>query len=378
MVYPTSRYPTFRLRLLPVLALLAVCPSLAIAQPEPLSSWATDDTSAADTSAKAKKLMAEGNVLYAKRDFEGAHQKFLEAWTIKQHIAIASNLVETEMKLGRYGEAATRLRSLLSSMPMDDKEERTAFMMQLSECRHHLVALHITVSEDGATVKVDDKEVGKSPLDNEVLVDPGQSSVTAELDGYQSATELTGASAAGESKSISLALVKTVAPRPVEIAPAPAVATSTPAATEPPHRGIKARTIVMIGGSALAAVGVGLGVVYWRMRANTESDARGLQANIDAGARQANVSPSSACRVGPEVGSTQCAKLQDDWSRYNNQTRVMAGMFIGGGIAAAATVVAYLVWPSGESKNAGSGPVKASFQPWSSPNSAGFNVVGQF
>jgi hypothetical protein len=373
MVYPLSQYPTVRLGLLPVLVLLLVYPSLAIAQPEPSSSWATEDASA-----KAKKLMAEGNALYAKRDFDGAHQKFLEAWTIKQHNAIASNLVETEMKLGRYGEAASRLRSLLSSMPMDDKEERTAFMMQLSECRHHLVALHITVSEDGATVKVDDKEVGKSPLDNEVLVDPGQSSVTAELDGYQSATESTGAAAAGESKSISLALVKTVAPQPVEIAPIPAISTSTPTVIEHPHGGIKARTIVLVGGTTLAVVGVGLGVVYWRLRANTDSDARGLQANLDAGARQANVSSSSACRVGPEVGSTQCAKLQDDASRYDSQTRLMAGMFIGGGIAAASTVVTYLVWPSGGSRNASSVPVKASFQPWSSPNSAGFNVVGQF
>jgi len=351
------------------MVLLAMCPSLAFAQPEPVSSWTTEDTSAGDTSAKAKKLMAEGNALYAKRDFEGAHQKFLEAWTIKQHIAIASNLVETEMKLGRFGEAASRLRSLLSSMPMDDKEERTAFMMQLSECRHHLVALHITVSEDGATVKVDDKEVGKSPLDNEVLVEPGQSSVTAELDGYQSATELTGAGAAGESKSISLVLVKTVAPRPVEVAPTQAVSTSTPTVIEHPHRAIKARTIVLVGGTTLAVVGVGLGLVYWRLRANTDSDARGLQANIGS---------SSGCKPGQEVNPTQCAQLRNDGSSFDNQTRLMAGMFIGGGIAAASTVVTYLVWPSGGSGNTSSGPAKASFQPWSSPNSAGFNVVGQF
>jgi len=369
MVYPISQHPTFRFSLLPVLALLAVHPSLAFAQPAPASSWATEDTSAKDTSAKAKKLMAEGNALYAKRDFEGAHQKFLEAWTIKQHIAIASNLVETEIKLGRYGDAATRLRSLLSSMPMDDKEERTAFMMQLSECRHHLVSLHITVNEDGAIVKVADKEVGKSPLDNEVLVEPGQSSVTADLAGYQSATESTGAAAAGESRSVSLTLVKTVAPRPVEIAATPAVVTSIPAPIKPPHRGIEARTIVLIGGTTLAAVGVGLGLVYWRMLTNTDRDARGLQASLGS---------QNVCNSGQDAVATQCAQLHDDAVRYDNQTKLMAGMFIGGGIAAAATVVTYLVWPSANSKSANSGLVKASFLPWSSPNSAGFNVVGQF
>lgn len=371
MVYQISQHPTVRLSLLPIWVLLALCPSLALGQSEPVSTWATQDTSAADAStegasAKAKKLMAEGNALYAKRDFEGAHQKFLEAWTIRQHIAIASNLVETEMKLGHYGEAATRLRSLLSSMPMDDKEERTAFMMQLSECRHHLVSLHITVNEDGATVKVDDKEVGKSPLDNEVLVEPGQSSVTAELAGYQSATESTGAGAAGESKTISLSLAKPPVPEPVSTMPA--VTTSAPPPINPPHKGIQARTVVLIGGSTLAAVGVGLGIFYWRMRANTDGEVGDLLASI----------PKGGCQAGNEVSVTQCAKLRDDLLRFDNQTRIMAGMFIGGGIAAAATVVTYLLWPSGKSKRADSGPVRASFLPWTSPNSAGFNVVGQF
>ncbi|HMA93526.1 MAG TPA: PEGA domain-containing protein [Polyangiaceae bacterium] len=184
-----------------LLGIVLLLPSLARAQPEPPKRGRGDDACAA-----AKTLMAEGNALYVNRDFEGAHQKFLEAWALKQHAAIASNLVETEMKLGRYAEAADRLRDLLDSVPVDDKEERTALMTQLDECRHHLVALQIAVNVDGATVKVDGKTVGTSPLGREVLVEPGRASVVAELDGYVSEAFLMTDGAAGESRSIHLSV----------------------------------------------------------------------------------------------------------------------------------------------------------------------------
>jgi hypothetical protein len=348
------------------MVLLAVCPSLALGQTGPVPSGTTEGANPEDTNAKAKKLMGEGNALYAKRNFEGAHQKFLEAWAIKQHIAIASNLVETEVKLGHYGEAAARLRSLLSDMPMDNKEDRAAFMMQLAECRHHLVSLHITVNADGATVKVDDKDVGRSPLDSEVLVDPGQSRVTAELRGYQSAAELSEVGAAGESKNINLTLVKETVP---DAAPAASAVSAAPSATpKAPRRGIQARTVVLIGGTALTLAGVGLGFAYWGMRANTNSEAGALRAALG----------STGCAPGQEVSSSQCAQLRNDANRYDNQSRLMAGMFIGGGIAAAATIGTYFLWPSRKANSADSGSTRAVVVPWSSPNSAGLNVVSKF
>jgi tetratricopeptide (TPR) repeat protein len=347
----------------PLVALFALRPCLALAQTEPARSRTAEGAKFEDPNAKAKRLMGEGNALYAKRDFEGAHQKFLEAWAIKQHIAIASNLVETEMKLGHYAEAAIRLRSLLSSMPIDDKEDRTAFMTQLAECRHHLIALHITVSEDGATVKVGDMEVGKSPLDSEVLVEPGPTKITAELRGYQSAMESTDGAAAGETKNINLTLIKE-APQPAT--PTPAVSATTSPSPEAPHRGIEARTVVLIGGTALAVAGVGLGFVYWGMRANTDSDASQIRASIG----------SNGC--GNQIYAAQCAQLRTDANRYDNQSRLMAGLLIGGGVAAATTIATYFLWPSRKASGADSVSTKTAFVPWSSPNSAGLNVVHQF
>lgn len=365
MVYSIFQYQIARLGL--VLALLTAGPSLAFAQAEPASSWGTDATSAVDVNAKAKQLMGEGNALYAKRDFEGAHKKFLEAWAIKQHVAIASNLVETEMKLGRFREAATRLRSLLASMPMEDKEERTAFITQLSECRHHLVSLHITISENGATVKVDGKEVGTSPLNNEVLVEPGQSTVTAELAGYRRAMESTSASAAGESKSINLTLVKADTP-PIAAAPV-LVSTTDRANPESQRNGIQTRTVVLIAGTTLAAAGLGLGVVYWRMRDDTSQEADDLRVEV---------APSGGCSPSQPVNATSCAALREAASTYDRQSRLMTGMFIGGGVAAAATVATYLIWPSRHSNSRDPGHATASVVPWSSPGSAGLNFIGQF
>lgn len=361
MVHRIRKRQLPRLCLLPIVAILALCPSLAASQIDAAASPAEKDTSVA-----AKKLMGEGNALYAKRDFEGAHKKFLEAWAVKQHIAIASNLVETEMKLGWYVMAAARLRSLLSSMATDDNEERTAFMSQLSECRQHLLSLRITVNEDNATVRVNDKLIGKSPLDNEVLVEPGQSRVTAELSGYQSAKAEVEAGAAGETKTLYLKLVKKLEPRSIQ-APMAVVHTTAPP-REPERRGNGTKAVVLIGGSALAAAGVGFGLAYWAMRSSNETDIRRMRVGIGR----------DGCNPGEEISVTQCAELRSAVESYDRHSAVMAATFIGGGVAAVATLVTVLVWPSSKSVDHHSPPVKATFQPWSSVNAAGVNVIGQF
>jgi len=268
-------------------------PCLALGQAETPKSGTKDDASVA-----AKALMAEGNTLYVNRDFEGAHQKFLAAWTLKQHAAIASNLVETEMKLGRYAEAAERLRYLLSSVPVDDQEERTALMVQLAECRHHLVALHIAVNLDGATVKVDGKTVGTSPIGSEVLVEPGRASVVAELEGYESGSFLMTAGAAGESKSIRLYVTAKVE-RP---APTAAIATKPeppPPQPVPDQNGIRPRTIVLISGAALTVAGTVLGVTYWKLRNDTRDEARSYRDGIPVG----GCVPGSSSRSGSSAHS---------------------------------------------------------------------------
>lgn len=349
-----------RFRALPILVMLASCPSLAFGQTEQEASAAEEETNAA-----AKKLMAEGNALYKSRSFDEAHEKFLEAWSVKQHSAIASNLVETEMKLARFAEAANRLRALLATMPVDDKEERTAFMMQLSECRHHLFALHVTVNVDGATVKVGNKEVGKSPLDSELLVEPGQAKVVVELAGYEPATVITPAGAAGESKNITIDLVKKAPLKPV--APTKPLGT-TKNIMSPESASLQPRTFVLIAGTTLAVAGATLGVVYLRMRSNTEADSLDLRREVTPG----------GCIPGQVTDVDKCATLHETNLRFNRQTNIMVGSFIGGGIAAVATVATYFLWPTKPADSTRPEPVKTSLVPWSSPGGAGLQVVGTF
>ena len=344
---------------LPVIAALLLSSELALGQNDDPNTKAE-----VDVNAVTKQLMGEGNALYVKRDFEGAYKKFLAAWQLKQHSAIASNLIETEMKLGRFYQAARRLQSLLLSLPVDDSEERTAFMVQLDECRHHLVSLHVSVDVNGATVKVDGNTVGKSPLDTEILVEPGWAKVNVDLDGYKPTVEMVGPGAAGESKTVSLKLVPKAEQHPE------ALHSASPTTIDSNAKGrlIRAKPMVLIAGAALTITGAVVGAVYLNKRSDTDRESRKLREEF---------SP-NGCVTGQEVNASRCDALHNSLVKYDRQTLVMTSMFVGSGVVAAATVLTYFLWPKDTANTHMTGKTKVELTPWASAGTTGLQLVGAF
>ena len=149
--------------------------------------------------------MNDGAAKFASGDWEGARLAYLDAWLIKQHPAVAADMSAAEMKLGRYREAAEHLKYSLKHVPLVQTDKRDAVEGQLNECLAHLAPLTITTNVGGAVVTVDTLRVGRSPLPDAVLVDPGTHKLQAFAEGYAAYTQEFSVKA-GQALSVSVEL----------------------------------------------------------------------------------------------------------------------------------------------------------------------------
>jgi hypothetical protein len=337
-------------------ALLALVASPATAQPE-----AAKPLSAEEANALAKKYMAEGSVRFAKRDFDGAYEALLKAWEVKRHVAIATNLVEVEMKLGRYVDAAERARAAITEFELHRKEDADVLFKHLDECRPHVLALNITVNVSGATVKVDRRVVGLSPLVMDVFVLPGSESVSAELNGYELATATVGPTKVGDRKEIQLNLTS-VAAHSAPVQPT-AVVASTPAEHAPSNT---ARTVVLVSGAVLTVAAATVGVVYAGKRSDYSDEAERLKDEVGVG----------GCAPGGAVDDSRCETLKTAWSNYDRAGNLMTGAFVGAGVLGAATIATYLLWPV--KKAPSTTQARTTISPWALGTGAGLQLAGSF
>lgn len=316
------------------------------------------------TTLKARELVKRGTEEFGKQHWDAARDAYLAAWDLKQHFAIAANLAEVEMQLGRYREAADHWKFALTHLPPDDADRRANAEARLEECRSHLSVVRVSVSVAGAEVRLDGSELGRSPLTDEIWLEPGKHAIQAERAGYLTSSHELVASE-GESRDVSLVLQVAPPPRAAEPAPTPPVHHDAP----PPavHTGVETRTVVLIGGGVLALAGVGVGIGY-TLDARAASDAA---SNIGAQLGPAD----DACTPAPgRTTPTGCAELlrKNDQSRQSEN--IATAGFVAGGLLGAATVAAVFLWPSDSAKDT----ARVSVSPWASAESRGVQLVGSF
>ena len=163
----------------------------------------------------------------------------------------------------------------------------------------------VTATE-GATITVDDVEVGKAPLSDVVYVDPGKHAISATLEGRSTSKPI---DVAQESRSV-LDLSFVESPKP-QAAVAPAPKAEAPAAHATPKSSPSKIDAVTIGGLG-AATAMAAGSVFFAVQAF------GSASDFDA-------------KKG-ELGASR-----DDLDSLQSQTRMQAGLSLGLGLAAIAT-----------------------------------------
>jgi PEGA domain len=137
----------------------------------------------ADSSTReAAKHFQRGVALYGEADYHAALVEFKRAYALAPNAAVLYNVGETAYQLQDYAGALTTFkRYLVESSPTDS--HRTEVEGNVEVLRVRVGHLSITTVPAGADVMIDDQSVGKTPLDQAVLVSVGHRKVVAAVAG---------------------------------------------------------------------------------------------------------------------------------------------------------------------------------------------------
>ncbi len=140
----------------------------------------------ASDKAEARKHFEAGNALYVAEDFAGAAVEFEESVGLYPTKNGLFNLANCKKALHRYGEALAALDRMKKELGNKLDAQMREKVEQLDKDIRALVGtLEIRVSQAGAAVKVDGREVGSSPLAEPLIVGPGKHVIEVSSRGHK-------------------------------------------------------------------------------------------------------------------------------------------------------------------------------------------------
>lgn len=197
--------------------------------------------------------------------YEVALVEFRASMAAYKSRAAALDIAICLRKLGRYDEELEVLDEVKRDFPPTNKSETAEIETARKEALDRVALVTVTVTERDATVRVDGRERGKSPLEP-LRISAGARRISVEKEGYRT-FETTLDLPARVEKTVAVTLV------PVETH---AVAPSAPPPPLPPpppaKRSAPLWPAFVIGGAGVAAAGVGL--AFLGLRAGTVSDGK--------------------------------------------------------------------------------------------------------
>lgn len=236
------------------------------ASADPASDAATTPRAEETPKDRARSFVLDAEDAAADGRWGYAEDLVRSAWELEKTYDVAANLGDLELKNGKPRAAAKHLSYSLRALPptasaADQKRIRARF----EEARKQVTAISVRVQPEGASVLVDGEVAGTAPLADDVFVDPGEHTITAQREGYEAVTQIVRADK-GDALEVKLELrpkAAPSAPRPTMLAPAPAssAAFSTAAfnAVKIPERDGPRMSVIAAGG-AIVILGTALGV----------------------------------------------------------------------------------------------------------------------
>jgi tetratricopeptide (TPR) repeat protein len=200
-----------------------------------------------------------------------ALEEFNQAYAKSPHFAVLYNIGQAQIALGRPLAAiealTTYLRDGADKVPLSRREQVQAQMALLEAS---LAELTIVTERSDVAIRVDDHDVGRTPLPQPIRLAAGTHTITASLPGGAQITRVV-TLAESERQRLELAL-PSEEPQvtPSAVTTAPAVATPAAAATLPapsdasaPHARPLRSAAYVSAGVGVAAAGAALGVYLW-------------------------------------------------------------------------------------------------------------------
>lgn len=257
------------------------------------------------------------------------------AWSLKQSDFVACNIGRAERLIGSAKEAAGFLSLCLRLSPVpttpDEKRRLGQFAADLKHARSQVAALTIAATESGASIRIDDRVIGKSPLPGEVFVEPGEHRISAILEGFEQA-HMTISVYAGEVRTIPIVFTKSTPRSKATMPPIVPLALETTPSPSTSHTWTKPW---IVRGASFATVGLGLGVGL--LIARGEATDTALTSKQEVRLRNLN-----NC-THHESDATCSRYIAAENSRATLQGAATASLVMGG-LAAAATI-GYALFP---------------------------------
>jgi len=298
---------------------------------------------------RGKALLKEGKV-------KDAYKEYKASWDLKKSYDIAANLGNIEYELGMPRDAAEHLAFSVRNAAVSVGSDRLEKIKKVLDQAKALVSVVVVrVNVDGAEVLIDGESVGRSPIAEELYVDPGPRTIEARLSGH-SVTTKTEEFARSSTRTVYLELK----PLPATTAP-PSGAATRPIGSAAPRKNM----LPIAVGGGIAVAGLGLGLASILISSAKSAEAETLRATL-AGS-PANL---SVC-----FGGTlpECAQLDGAYMASTSFRNLAIAGFAAGGIAALATATYALIPPTAPAHDH---RVRASFSV--GPGSYGVAIHGQF
>jgi len=303
---------------------------------EPSWAWAADD-------GEAKALVLVGAEHFKHREYDAARESFSHAYSLDPLPGTLLNLALAELNADKPVDAASHFRAYLAIVT-EPAEKRNAVQSKwLPRAESKLARVQLVVPA-GAEVLIDGQPAKPDPSLGVLEVVAGEHDIDVRAAGRDETQHVT--APAGAMLTMR-SLVDDPAPPPPE---PPHASFESP--EEPPTPGpsrARVATAATLGAVALGGLGVGIGF------------------GLAASQKNSDVKGGEGC-LASAPSSVNCQHVNYDVSQEHSYEWASIGGYVGAGVAAAAGVAAWFLWPGS--------PVRVSAEV--DPHQMGLAVVGRW
>jgi tetratricopeptide (TPR) repeat protein len=205
---------------------------------------------------EAKAAFQEGQAAYDRGAYNGAVAQWQRSFELSQKVSLFYNIGLAYERMGKLEDAVAALERFVGGTQANDAYlDRGRARLALIRERIAQTGVVVACNEEGATILIDDRDVGRTPRPDRIALTPGSHRVIVRKDGFSDFRSDV-ALAAGEEITLEVALsLESTGPTLDEAAllegpqEAPAGSTSV------------LGPVLTIGGGVVAATGIVVGVV---------------------------------------------------------------------------------------------------------------------
>jgi hypothetical protein len=303
--------------------------------PKTSASKADDKSGAAAQVKKARDLWYRGVDAFRAGNYEEARRAFAECYQLMPKSDVLRNLSISEIQSGHYVSAARHLKQLLAApgdLSGNVREEATS---RLAQAEAQIGQLDIGVDVSGAEISIDGTVIGRSPLEGNWYIEPGQHEVIISKAGYPIESRQVFA-LAGVSIPVEVSLETIRREQAADAKAAELMGTSegqAPIAMNGANVIGTGSTVLLITTGTLAAASLTAGILF-------TVAANGHDSNADGKAER--LSGPGACRPGTMLVG-ECTYITRERQGGDTDRKRAAVGFIGFGVASAITL-GYALW----------------------------------